>query len=100
MVHKLTKARSEGKKAPRRSDFQRVACNLQTLNPFYQEKVAEVLRDSGEGEAYHITNGVLLFKDRVIIPAQGALRRELLEAHYNNPRAGHGKVSQTFKLLS
>ena len=45
-------------------------------------------------------NGVLFFKDRVIIPVYGALRRELLEGYYNNPCAGHGGAGQIFKLLS
>ena len=68
-MYKLTQARSEGKEAPRRFNFQRVVCDLQALDPLYREKVAEVLRDSGEGGAYHVANGVLFFKDRVIVPA-------------------------------
>ena len=68
MVRELTQARSEGKKAPRRSNFQRVACDLQALDPLCREKVAEVLRDSGKGGAYYVANGVLFFKDRVIVP--------------------------------
>ena len=100
MVYKLTQDRSEGKEAPKYSDFQQVACDLQALDPLCREKVAEVLRDSGEKGAYYITNGVLFFKDRIIVPAQGALRRELLEAYYNNPRARHGGAGQTLKLLN
>ena len=34
------------------------------------------------------------------MPAQGALWRELLEAYYNNPYAGHGGAGRTFKLLN
>ena len=68
-MYELTQARSEGKEAPRRSDFEWVVCDLQALDPFYREKVAEVLRDSGKGGVYYITNGVLFFKDRVIVPA-------------------------------
>ena len=100
MVRKLTQARSEGKEVLRYSDFQQVVCDLQALNLLYREKVAEVLRDSGKGRAYHIINNVLFFKDRVIMPVQGALRRELLKAYYNNPRTGYRKTGQTFKLLS
>ena len=70
------------------------------LNPLYREKVAEVLRNSGKKGAYYIANGVLFFKDQVIIPAQGALRRKLLEGHYNNPCAGHGGVGRILKLLN
>ena len=70
------------------------------LNPLYREKVAEILRDSGERKAYYITNSVLFFKDRVIVPAQGALRRELLKGYYNNPRAGHGGAGRTLDLLN
>ena len=99
-MRKLTQIRLKGKGVPRRSDFQRVACNLQALDPLYQEKVAEVLRDSGEGGAYHVANGVLFFKDQVIVPAQSALRRKLLKAYYNNPLAGHGGAGRTFKLLN
>ena len=33
------------------------------FDPFYQEKVTEVLQDSGEGKVYYITNGILFFKD-------------------------------------
>ena len=67
-MRELTQARLEGKEVLRRSDFQRVAYDLQVLNPLYREKVTEVLQDSGERKAYYITNGVLFFKDRVIIP--------------------------------
>ena len=67
-MYKLTQARLEGKEVLRRSNFQRVACNLQALDPLCREKVAEVLQDSGEGGAYYIANGVLFFKDRVIVP--------------------------------
>ena len=49
---------------------------------------------------YHIANGVLFFKDRVIVPARGALRRELLKGHYNNPCAGHGGAGRTLELLN
>ena len=77
-----------------------MAYNLQAFNPFYREKIAKVLRDSGKRKAYHITNGVLFFKDQVIIPAQGALRKELLEAYYNNPCTGHGGAGQILKLLN
>ena len=77
-----------------------MAYDLQTLDPLCREKVAEVLQNSGEGRAYHITNGVLFFKAQIIIPAQGALQKELLKAHYNNPRTGHGGAGRTFKLLN
>ena len=77
-----------------------MACNLQVLNPLYREKVAKVLQNSRKGKAYHITNGVLFFKDRVIVPVQNALRRELLKGHYNNPRTGHEEAGQTLKLLN
>ena len=77
-----------------------MVCNLQTLNPFYREKVAEILQDSKEGRVYYIANGVLFFKDRVIIPVQSALQKELLEAYYNNPRTKHGGAGRTFKLLN
>ena len=62
-MYKLTKARTEGKEIPRRSDFQRVACELQTFDPLYREKVAEVLQDFEKSGAYHIINGVLFFQD-------------------------------------
>ena len=68
-MRELTQTRSEGKGVPRHSDFQRVACDLQAFDPLCREKVTEVLRDSGEGKAYHIVNGILFFKDQVIIPA-------------------------------
>ena len=42
--------------------------DLQALDLLCREKVAEVLRDSGEKRAYYVANGVLFFKDRVIIP--------------------------------
>ena len=45
-----------------------MAYNLQALNPLYQEKVAKVFQNSKEGGAYYIANGVLFFKDQVIIP--------------------------------
>ena len=73
---------------------------MQALDPLCREKVAKVLRDSGGGRVYHITNGVLFFKDRVIMPVQSALRRELLEVYYNNPRAGYKGAGRTLKLLS
>ena len=68
-MRELTQAKSEGKEALRRSDFQRMAYDLQALDPLYREKVAEILQDSGEGGAYYIANGVLFFKDRIIVPA-------------------------------
>ena len=77
-----------------------MACDLQTFDPLCREKVAEILRDSGEGGVYHITNGVLFFKDRVIVPVQGALRRELLKGHYNNPRARYKGAGRILKLLN
>ena len=67
-MRKFTQARLEGKEAPKRSDFQQVAYDLQAFNPLYQEKVAEILQNSGKGGVYHVANGVLFFKDRVIIP--------------------------------
>ena len=100
MVREFTQARLKGKKALRRSDFQQVACNLQALNPLYREKVTEILQNSGKGGVYYIANGVLFFKDQVIVPAQSALRKELLEAYYNNPRARHKGAGQTLKLLN
>ena len=77
-----------------------MVCDLQALDPLCREKVAEVLQNSGEGGVYYIANGVLFFKDQVIIPVQGALRRELLKGHYNNPRTGYKGAGQTLKLLN
>ena len=45
-----------------------MAYDLQALDPLYWEKVAKVLRDFGEKGAYYIANGVLFFKNRVIVP--------------------------------
>ena len=77
-----------------------MVCGLQAFNPLYQEKVIKVLQDSGKGGVYYIAHDILFFKDRVIILAQGALRRKLLKGYYNNPRAGHKGAGQILKLLS
>ena len=77
-----------------------MACDLQALDPFYREKVTEILRDSKKRGAYYVANGVLFFKDRVIVPAQGALRKKLLEGYYNNSCTGYGGAGQTLELLS
>ena len=68
MVRKFTQVKIKGKKVLKYSDFQLVVCELQALDPFYQEKVTEILQDSKEGRVYYITNSVLFFKDRVIMP--------------------------------
>ena len=77
-----------------------MVCDLQAFNPFYREKVTEILQDSEEKKVYYIANDVLFFKDRVIVPVRGALRRKLLKGYYNNPRAGHGGAGRTLELLN
>lgn len=44
-------------------------------------------------------NGILRFKERLVIPAAPAVRRELVRLHHNDPRAGHFGGHKTTELL-
>ena len=53
-------------------------------------------KDSG----YHVLRfGVLLYNEHMYIPAQKALRHEIMYLFYNCPSAGHWGVQKTMDLI-
>ena len=96
----LAKANAIAPEQPKLSNLVRATRELQALDTLCQEKIAEARRSSGKNAAYHVLDDILFFKNRVVVPTQGGLRTELLKAHHDDPRAGHGGAGRTLELLS
>lgn len=64
--------------------------------------LADVARNRpGTRGGYFLNDdNVLYFRGRLVIPGQGALRKELIHQHHDNPRAGHQGANKTIELLS
>jgi hypothetical protein len=74
---------------------------LQTKDLQCSELSATTRNKSGAWKGYIVDeDGTLLFRDRLVIPNQGNLRRELIYAHHDDPRAGHLGGNKTVELLS
>ncbi|KPM33905.1 hypothetical protein AK830_g12666, partial [Neonectria ditissima] len=74
---------------------------LQANDQFCQQQSAKVRRAAGKtGDYYHDQQGTLFFKGRLVIPAQEALRIEILRRHHDDPRAGHMGTAKTLELVS
>jgi len=83
---------------PKRIAFDELVRELQARDPSCQA-AAETVRASRTRSSYRLEDGLLLFKDRLVVPPQGTLRRVLLERHHDDPRAGHGGIGRTLELL-
>lgn len=75
---------------------------LQAGDQFCQLQSEKVRRATGNksGGYYHDEQGTLFFKGRLVIPAQEALRLEILRRHHDDPRAGHMGAQKTLELIS
>ena len=74
---------------------------LQQSDPKIQALVAKT-QHGRVHKGYH-WDGVtpaLLFRGRLVIPAEGALRESLLRQHHDDPRAGHFGAGKTLDLLT
>jgi len=77
-------------------EFLELVRGLQAQDPSLSMEGTAVA--TGTRAGYYRTDGLLYFKDRLIIP--GSLRRELLRRHYDDPRVGHGSLARILDLLS
>jgi len=83
---------------PKRIAFDELIRDLQSRDPSCQA-AAEMVRASRTRSSYRLKDGLLLFKNRLIMPPQGTLHRVLLIKHHNDPRAGHKGIGRTLELL-
>ena len=71
---------------------------LQPLDPACRDLAGKATQEASWA-GYHLLDDLLFFKNRLVIPAQGSLRQELLRRHHDDPRAGHGGSARTLELL-
>jgi transposase InsO family protein len=84
------------------ADLYDLTRNLQAQDLEIQDWSAKVRGAvGGHFRGYTLDNkDVLWFKGRLVIPNQGALRKELLRKHHDDERAGHMGPAKTSDLLS
>lgn len=58
------------------------------------------LADAAPGKPYHRRNGLLCFKNRVVIPPASSIITSLLHEFHNTPIGGHSGTLCTFKRLA
>lgn len=54
----------------------------------------------GKKEDWKMDEGIVLFKDKVYIPPDDNLRREIVKNHHNPPIMGHPGIQKTYKLVA
>ena len=72
---------------------------LQRGDPFCLRLKKELSANSGREGYYLGRDGLLLYKGRVVVPAQRALTQELLYLYHNDQFAGHWGIEKTKELL-
>lgn len=73
---------------------------LQSRDQQCRELKDKVRGTAGEHKGYTVNRpGLLRYKDRLVVPGQGALRLEILRRHHDDPRAGHMGTQKTLDLV-
>lgn len=54
----------------------------------------------GKKEDWKMDEGIVLFKDKVYIPPDDNLRREIVKNHHDPPIMGHPGIQKTYKLVA
>jgi len=91
--------------APESQDLVEVILLLQKGNAFLQQQWAAIAglgneKPTGAIKPWKIgRNGLLLYKDRVYIPSNPAIRAELLQRYHDDLLAGHFGINKTAALL-
>ena len=72
----------------------------QKEDTFCQRVVKDLERDPLTRKSYQYTSdGMLLYKGRLVVPNQRSLVHELLRLHHDEPTAGHWGIQKTMELL-
>ncbi len=54
----------------------------------------------GKKEDWSMDDGIVLFKEKVYVPPDEELRREVVQNHHNPPVMGHPGIQKTFELVT
>ncbi|KAL2114800.1 hypothetical protein VTJ04DRAFT_2114 [Mycothermus thermophilus] len=77
-------------------------CEQQATDPQTQFLVSSARRRRREGKSatWRVDeNNVLFYRDQFYVPAEGALRQELISLHHSTPESGHFGAKKTLDLL-
>ncbi|XP_057986604.1 uncharacterized protein LOC131171153 [Hevea brasiliensis] len=82
---------------PHSSLWDRIKATL-TTDP-YMLRIGQLASDR-PGQPYIWKNGLIFFKNRVVIPPQSDLPTQLLQEFHDSPSGGHSGVLRTFKRIA
>ena len=68
---------------------------LQLSDPVIMDQRKDIDRD----QQYLVVNGALLFKGRLVVPADNGLKLCILQSRHDHPTAGHQGVAKTQDLV-
>lgn len=70
---------------------------MESLNNIFYHKKDPVL---GKRDDWRIDEGIILYKDKVYVPPDEDLRREIVRDHHDPPVMGHPGIQKTYELLT
>ncbi len=63
------------------------------------ERIAKLRNGANEDRRYLVANGALLFKGRLIVPADDSIKLPILQSRHDHPTAGYQGIAQTKELV-
>lgn len=75
------------------------AFKTQAINNPYMEKIGKLASEK-QGQPYSWRNGMICYKNRVVVPPNSAIISQLLKEFHDLPMGGHSGVLRTYKRLA